>query len=278
MNKALSVIKKLVKEAGEKNLSVYAAGIAFFWILSAVPVIVVISCVIPYTSLTEEVLTGYIIEFLPETVEGDLTELVRYIFARSKMVLPVALFLAVWSAGRGMLSLIRGFNAIHGIAEKRGYFRLLLIASLYTIIMLTGILFTLLILVFGQSIYEAFFIQIPVFREVLYVLLKVRYVASVLVLSVIFTVLYTFVPDIHTSFRQEFWGGVMAALGCTVFSYCFSVYVDHFNDYSGYGSISMIVIVMLWLYFMMYIVLYGAYLGSYLNDRTWCEDTTGGAL
>lgn len=267
MKKALSIIKEFIKGAGEKNLSVYAAGIAFFWILSAVPVLVVISCVIPYTSLTEEVLTGFVIEFLPETVETYVAELVQYIFLHNKTVLPIALFVAVWSAGRGMLSLIRGLNAIHDITEKRGYIRLRLLASLYTVIMLFGILFTLFILVFGQSIYELFFIKILLFQETWRILLKIRYFLAALVLSVMFTVLYTFVPDIHTSFRKQFLGGVMAALGCSTFSYCFSVYIDHFNDYSGYGSISMVVIVMLWLYFMIYIILYGAYLGSYLRDK-----------
>ena len=145
MKNALSIIKEFIKGAGEKNISVYAAGIAFFWILSAVPVLVVISCVIPYTSLTEEVLTGFVIEFLPETVETYVAELVQYIFLHNKTVLPVALFVAVWSAGRGMLSLIRGLNAIHDITEKRGYIRLRLLASLYTVIMLFGILFTLFI-------------------------------------------------------------------------------------------------------------------------------------
>lgn len=269
MNKALSIIKKLIKEAGEKNLSVYAAGIAFFWILSAVPVLIVISCVVPYTSLTEEVLRGYVIGFLPETVEVYVTELVRYIFLRNKTVLPIALLVAVWSAGRGMLSLIRGLNAIHDITEKRGYIKLRLLASLYTVIMLFGILFTLLLLVFGQSIYELIFAQMPMLHDALHTILKLRYFLAVLFLSVLFTVLYTFVPDIDTSLRRQFPGGFLASLGCTVFSYCFSVYIDYFNDYSGYGSISMVVIVMLWLYFMIYIILYGAYLAGYLSDHNY---------
>ena len=60
----------------------------------------------------------------------------------------------------------------------------------------------------------------------------------------------------------------MAALGCSVFSYCFSVYVDNYNDFSSYGSINTIIIIMLWLYFTMYILLYGAYIGSYFMKET----------
>ena len=67
MKITLNVLKNFIKGAGEKNLSVYAAGIAFFWILSAVPIIVVISSIFPYTRLSEEIITEYIIRFLPET-------------------------------------------------------------------------------------------------------------------------------------------------------------------------------------------------------------------
>ncbi len=263
MKITLDVIKNFIKGAGEKNLSVYAAGIAFFWILSAVPIIVVISSIFPYTSLSEEIIAEYIVRFLPETTRQYLMSLIRYVYTHNAGMLPVAIFIAIWSAGRGMLSMIRGFNEIYGIEEKRGYFRLRLIASLYTIVLLTGIIFSLVVLVFGQSIYQVFLVNVPVLREVLGLVLKVRYVLAVLMLSVIFTFLYKYVPNVETTLRKQFFGGFLAALSCTVFSYCFSVYVDNFNDFSSYGSINIVIIIMLWLYFTMYILLYGAYIGSY---------------
>ncbi len=248
-------------------MSVYAAGIAFFWILSAVPIIVVLSSIFPYTSLSEEIITEYIIRFLPETTRHYLLTLIRYVYTHNAGMLPVAIFIAIWSAGRGMLSMIRSFNEIHGIDEERGYFKLRLIASLYTIVLLIGIIFSLVILVFGESVYYMLLINVPIFREVLGIVLKFRYILAVFMLSIMFTFLYTYVPNIKTTLKKQFPGGVLAALGCTVFSYCFSVYVDNFNDFSKYGSINIVIIIMLWLYFTMYILLYGAYIGSYFEER-----------
>ncbi len=267
MNKALSVIKKFIKEAGEKNLSVYAAGIAFFWILSAVPIIVVLSCIFPYTSLSEEIITEYIIRFLPETTRHYLLTLIRYVYTKNTGMLPVAIFIAIWSAGRGMLSMIRSFNEIHGIDEERGYLKLRLIASLYTIVLLIGIIFSLVVLVFGESIYYMLLVNVPIFRAVSGIVFKFRYILAVFMLSIMFTFLYTYVPNIKTTLKKQFSSGVLAALGCTVFSYCFSVYVDNFNDFSSYGSINIVIIIMLWLYFTMYILLYGAYIGSYFEEK-----------
>ena len=254
MKTILSVVRDFLKGAGEKNLSVYAAGSAFFVILSVVPIIIVISCIIPVTGLTEEIIYEAVTTFLPATTKEFMVSLIRYIYSNSNGMLPMAVILAIWSAGRGMLSLIRGLNEIHGITEKRGYIRLRIVSSFYTVILLLGLIFTLVISVFGQS--------------------KFRFFLVILILSIIFTLLYTYVPDRKTFLRKQFYGGSMAALGCSVFSYCFSVYVDNYNDFSSYGSINTIIIIMLWLYFTMYILLYGAYIGNYVTSQDTKEGGT----
>ena len=254
MKTILSVVRDFLKGAGEKNLSVYAAGSAFFVILSVVPIIIVISCIIPVTGLTEEIIYEAVTTFLPATTKEFMVSLIRYIYSNSNGMLPMAVILAVWSAGRGMLSLIRGLNEIHGITEKRGYIRLRIVSSFYTVILLLGLIFTLVVSVFGQS--------------------KFRFFLVILILSIIFTLLYTYVPDRKTFLRKQFYGGSMAALGCSVFSYCFSVYVDNYNDFSSYGSINTIIIIMLWLYFTMYILLYGAYIGNYVTSQDTKEGGT----
>ncbi len=268
----LSTINNFIKEAGDKNIAVYAAGIAFFWILSAVPIIAVISSLFPYVGLSEDILAGLMAQFLPETTKQYLTTLIHDIYSRSVLVLPLALLVSVWSSGRGMLSLIRGLNGIHGITEERGYFKLRVIASFYTVVLVIGMMFCLIVLVFGQRILDFLERDTPVLSGIIGSLFKARYVLAVFALSLIFSILYTYVPVIHTSFRKQLPGGCLAALGCTVFSFCFSVYVDCFNDFSSYGSINTVVIIMLWLYFSMYILLYGAYIVSYFEKEVRDED------
>lgn len=272
MKTIFKVIRDVVKGAGEKNLSIYAAGSAFFVILSAVPIIIVISCIIPFSGLTEDILYRVVTTFLPEATKDFMLSLISYVYSNTTNMLPMAVIVAIWSAGRGMLSIMRGLNGIHGITEKRGYIRLRIVSSIYTVLLLVGLVFTLVVAVFGESIYENFLIQLAFMREIFSLILKLRFVLAVLLLSVIFTILYTYVPNIKTSLRKQFYGGSLAALGCTVFSYCFSVYVDNFNDFSSYGSINTVIIIMLWLYFTMYIMLYGAYIGNYLTKEAQHED------
>ncbi len=265
MKAAIQIIRNFIKGAGERNLSIYAASSAFYVVLSAVPMLIIISYIIPFTGLREDFVVEVMVRFLPATTREFMVSLAEYVYKGSTNMLPVAVVVAIWSAGRGMLSLIKGLNEIHGIAEQRGYIKLRLISSFYTVLLLVGLIFTLVVSVFGQSIYENFLIQVPVLHQLVELVLRFRHWLPVLVLSIVFTLLYTYVPDIKTSLKRQAYGGVMAALGCSVFSYCFSVYVDNYNDFSSYGSISIIIIVMLWLYFTLYILLYGAYLGYYLG-------------
>ena len=53
-----------------------------------------------------------------------------------------------------------------------------------------------------------------------------------------------------------------------IFSYAFSYYINHFGNYASmYGSLTVIVLLILWLYFCMNIIFVGGELNSYLIER-----------
>ena len=53
-----------------------------------------------------------------------------------------------------------------------------------------------------------------------------------------------------------------------MFSLGFSLYLDYFDGMSNmYGSLTTLILVMLWMYFCMYIVLIGAEINAYFEDK-----------
>ena len=63
-------------------------------------------------------------------------------------------------------------------------------------------------------------------------------------------------------------GAVVSSIGWFAFSYVFSIYVDDFSGMSNmYGSLTTIILLMLWLYFGMYITLIGAEFNQLLAER-----------
>ena len=48
-------------------------------------------------------------------------------------------------------------------------------------------------------------------------------------------------------------------------SFAFSIYVDYFDGFGAYGSLTTVVIIMIWFYMMMYILLIGAHINRYFG-------------
>lgn len=62
-------------------------------------------------------------------------------------------------------------------------------------------------------------------------------------------------------------GAAFSAVGWMIVSWIFSVYLDIFKGFSSmYGSLTTIVLIMLWLYFCMYILLLGGEVNMILRD------------
>ena len=88
-------------------------------------------------------------------------------------------------------------------------------------------------------------------------------------LTVFFAALYLFLPNRRERFLYVLPGALAAAAAWLGFSAAFSAYVNHSNHYSAlYGSLSTILLTMIWLYVCLSILFYGAYLNQLLS-RVW---------
>ena len=95
-----------------------------------------------------------------------------------------------------------------------------------------------------------------------------RTVISLAVLCVVFLLIYKVLPNRRASLKSQLPGAIISALAWSLFSLGFSVYLDVFHGLSSmYGSLTTTVLVMLWMYFCMYIVLIGAEINAYFEER-----------
>ena len=78
-------------------------------------------------------------------------------------------------------------------------------------------------------------------------------------LTLFFVALYTWLPYERQDIRLQLPGALISTVGWIGCSYGFSIYFNHFSNYSYmYGSLTAIVVVMLWLYICICILLIGA--------------------
>ncbi len=81
-----------------------------------------------------------------------------------------------------------------------------------------------------------------------------------------FTLLYAFVPKTHVRLKAAFAGGVLAALLWEVGRQVLAAYVLHRNLPTAYGVIGSFMAIMLWTYYAMIVILFGATYAKLVND------------
>lgn len=265
----------------KQNISAYAASIAFFFFLSIVPMLMVICMVIPYTPLTEENLVQAVTDITPDRVDPVVEGLIADVYDKSAGILSIAVIATLWSAAKGVMALMQGLNAVNGVDEKRNYFVIRAVACLYTVVMLIVVILSLFINVFGNQLVNLALHRIPQLQKLVVFLMHFRFLVVWAVLTLLFATVYAFMPDDRLRFREQIPGATFAAVVWSVFSWGFSMYVDYSNSYGIYGSLAIIIIILLWMYFCMYIIMIGAYLNRYFRPvnqalvRTRKGDITG---
>ncbi len=265
IRKLYIILDDFNRQMNRKNIGSFAASTAFFMFLSLVPILIMICTIIPYTHLTEENLLNGISEIMPSVLEPLMVSVVSDVYEKSAGVLSIAAIATLWSASRGVLALMRGLNVLNGVEEERNYFVVRGIAAFYTLVMLAVLLLSLIINVFGNVLLDMIFLRVPQTRQLFNFAMNFRFLVIWLIMTLLFAAVYAYVPNKKLRFRAQMPGAVFTAVVWSIFSWGFSIYVERINNLSTYGSLSIIVIIMLWLYFCIYIILIGAHINRYFG-------------
>lgn len=253
----------------EKQIPLHAAYAGYFIILSLFPALLLILSILRYTGLQVENLIDLIGDFLPAALMDAAENLVYSTYQNSTgAVVGLSAVTALWSASRGIYGLLRGLNAIYDVAEDRGYIYTRGISLVYTFAFVLVVLLTLGLHVFGNAVVEILsMIDNPVLIFLLD-LLDFRFVFLLVVQTLLFTLMFMVLPNRSNPFRESLPGGLFSSLGWLVFSEGYSFYGKVFPGYANvYGSVYTVAVSMLWLYFCLSILFYGAALNRYLMER-----------
>lgn len=253
--KNITRMKMFIRKCRNDNISAYAAQSAFFIILSIIPFLMLFISLVQYTPVTKGMVMEVVNRTMPVYLTSFLISIIEEIYTRNAGLVSVAAVAAIWASAKGIQYMSGGLNAVYDIKETRNYFRLRLRAMLYTLVLVAAIVLALMLLVFGNSIQGILVEYVPLAAELTGVVLKLRSLIMLGVFIFFFAVLFKMLPNRKATLRSQLPGSVLCAVAWSVFSYGLSVYVDYFNGFSMYGSLTTIVLLMLWMYFCMYIVL-----------------------
>ena len=234
------------------HVGAYATQSAYFLILSFIPCILFLTTLVRYTPLTYNVVRDAIIAFIPENLQSFVLGIVVDVYKRSTAIVPLSALVALWSAGKGLQSIINGLNTIYHVKETRNWLLTRIYAVFYTLCLVIALVVSLLMLVLGNEIQKALSRYLPFLAKLMGKILGAR----------------AFLVFRKATFKSQIPGAFIIAVAWSVFSYGFSFYFEIFPGFSNmYGNLATIIMVMLWLYFCMNLLLYGAEINAYFENE-----------
>lgn len=267
-------------EMGRDNLSLIAAGVAFYAFSAMVPLLAATVLVYGFVADPQTVLRqmATLTELLPAeaaTLIGDqLMNVVASAEGKKGLGLLLALGIALWGATKGAGAMVTALNIAYEQEETRGFVR----RTSLNLAIVVGAVLGLLVAIGAITALSHLEALVPGAPAPLVWLGKLL---SGLVLVVLIAAgaatLYRYAPDRD----QAKWswltpGSAAAAIGIGALTIGFSIYVANFGNYNAtYGSLGAVVVLLTWLYLSALVLLLGAELNAELEHQT-ARDTTRG--
>jgi len=275
----LQIVKRAWQESKDDNVSLLAAGVAFFGFLALFPALVA-ALTIYGLLVTPAKASAQVDEYasaLPSEARQVLADQLRSITENSDrslgISLVVAVLLALWSASGGVGNLMKAINIAYDEREKRGFVKQKALALMLTFGAVLFMLLTLGLVAVVPAVLDQFSLDV-VGRVLAQV---VRWAALVLAVIVALAILYRVAPDRDAPrFRWVSLGAIVATVLWALGSVGFSLYVSNFGNYNKtYGAVAGVAVLMLWLYLTCYIVLLGAEINAESEQQTARDSTKG---
>ena len=244
-----------------RNMPAFAASVAFYFVLSLFPTLMFICSLIPYLPITEGDLVTVVSRVLPESIEPTIVGVIDDIYRTSTSMIPIMAIAMLWTAAMGIMGLIRGLNGIFEVEDKRNYFLVRGIATLYTLIMIVVMMFMLILVLFGKTIVAHLEEMYPMLSTLLRVLLFIRGFLVWGILAVVLYIAYTFLPAKRQHLQGP--GAVIASLAVCVVTWAFTIYIDKFHGFSTYGSMITIMVILFWYNTVFMLIMFGAAFNQY---------------
>jgi membrane protein len=273
------ILVRLRRDMRDDNVSLLAAGVAFYALLALVPALVALVSAYGLVAdpadierNVDDALAAAPAE-VRDLVRSQLSSIVDSSPSGLRLGAIVGLAVALWSASSGMKNLVTAITLAYDERETRGFVRLRGLSLVLTVgAVVWGALALMVLVILPNRLSDSG--ATGVIRSLAMI---VRWpVAAVLVMAAL-AVLYRYAADRdRPRWNWASPGAVVATVVWVAASIGFSIYTANFGRYNEtYGALGAVIVVMLWLAISAYVVIAGAELNGQIEHQTAVDTTTG---
>ncbi len=262
------VINKLWQRFIDHKIAYTGGQLAYFFILSIFPFLIFTNAIIASLDIPSDAAISFFRPLFPEQIVSLIASYIEYISSESGIsLLSFGIFLALFSASKSVRSLVAAFNLAYGVRETRNFFVRTLFSMLYIVIFALVFVACIVLIALGNNFVTVFLSNLSLSFAFIDVLSFWRWITMSGILFLILSIVYKFLPGAHIRFSQALPGSLFSMFGFLLLTSLFSFYVNNImSSISLYGSLSAIILMMLWLYFAGIILVLGAEFNKVLSD------------
>ena len=277
-----SEVERSCRAAGHISLVVYrelwrtraftiSAGLAFYFLLSLVPLLIVFASILrflPLNNLVTQMLGLIAVLIPPDSMRMIMSVTLSVLEPGHTKLISFGILSYLWAATGGFSALIEALEIAYDVTDCRPWWRDRLQAFLMTFTVGALITVSLLTLLVGPHFGHFLRVFFPVPESFDRIWPMLRWIITIATFVAGLEWMYYLGPHARHSFWSTLPGATVAVGVWFLGSFGLSFYLDHLSNYNKtYGSLGAVIGLMLWLYISSLAIIIGAELNAELAKR-----------
>ena len=251
-------LKKIHKILRKPEMAILPSNIAFNIILAIVPLLTIIVLIASKFGISIDFVANLINNIMPEQVSDVIIDVISGKgFDRSIGIFNIIAFII---ASNGTYAIINTSNALYKVDDK-DYVKARVTSIILLFIVIILFVFLLIVPIFGNNILSLMKNAklLSKYADKVFILFNIiKWPITLLIIYLNVKLIYTVAPRRNIKSEETTYGAIFTTIGWILATLIIKFYLNHFARYDIiYGNLAAIIIMMVWVFFLSYIFVFG---------------------
>ncbi|WP_093221587.1 MULTISPECIES: YihY/virulence factor BrkB family protein [unclassified Variovorax] len=248
-----------------------AGSLAFSAVLAMFPLLILLSAAAGFAGQPGDAaaLASRVMDYAPQVVRDAVAPVIRQVLAqRNQALLTVGLVATLWAASSGMQAVRTALNRAYGVERGLPFWKARIKSTLATVVVGGGVLAAFSSVIILPYLWRFLQDKAGVGQEVPWLQNSVRYGSAFLLLTVLYGLLYGWLPDVRQRLYTVLPGAVVGAALWVAAAATLSYTLRTAGKLAlVYGSFAGVVATLVFLYVSATTLIYGAEINGVLREK-----------